>query len=215
MGKHHDYTEAVKACIDDRYIRKSLTEIALEFGHKPENFLVTFKRKYRDIFDKRNSKRKKLGLKGGKHGPSPRSKQKYLPALQLLQTVNITMEQAAKMTGVPHKGTLAHIYKFHKELVVTPRKKRKEAGQTPNLRYKEPKPEMEKYYEEAILLISSHPEISIRQVAIRTGLVEHSLRWYLSRWHQDLLDKRLKWKQWKKGQKHSKVPKNKLTVEIT
>lgn len=197
------YESAIHACSDIAYLSKTLAEVAHEFGHQPEAFRMMMKRHFPEVLAERERLRQLLGYsKKMLHGLRECTRLKYEPALKLLRSSDITIREAAEKTGVSLASLQQYIIFYHKDLAAERLKRRAEALDKPRKfgmmtatgATSHPRGDIDEFYAKAVELLTEHPELPVRQVAVQTGVSEHNLSCYMRRWHRDVLKMRQEWR---------------------
>jgi len=197
------YEAAIRACSDIAYLPKTVTDIARAFGHEPETFRLMMKRHYMEVLEERERLRQLLGLnKRPPRGVAEATRQKFEPALELLRKSEMTVRQAAEATGVSLAALQQHIIFYHKDLAqerlmrraAALDKPRQPGAMTANGSIAHPRGTAAEYYAEAVKMLREHPEMTVKQAALQTGVGIHNLSEHIQRWHRDLMREREAWR---------------------
>lgn len=111
---HSKYRDAVEACDAEKYIDKTVTEIARDFGLSPTGLRAHLIRHYPEILQRREAAREKAGLitrrRGGVRNVTALQ---YAPAIELLNDPSVTIEQAAKAANVSYGGLREYYLRYY------------------------------------------------------------------------------------------------------
>ena len=193
------YREAVEDCESVLHLDKTTSEIARMHGHQPEAFRMVLKRHFPDILERREKLRVSLGYVKTLHlGARKSTEDKYAAALELLRKTDMTVAEAARETGVDMLSLQQHIIFHHRALADERLHRRLESLDKPreqgrlnaNGRISGPRGTAPEYYAEAVSLYGEHPEMTIKEIALKCGMQPHSLGCYLRRWHRDMMQVR-------------------------
>lgn len=131
---HRKYRDAILACDDSRYVDMSVSEIAREYGLNPSGLGNQLRMHYPDILRRREEERQRRGLARNIHpGPRGKSVEMYAEAVELLQTRDISIRDAARACSVSFTGLRQHVQFYHKDLTASRRGRREKGREVPKL----------------------------------------------------------------------------------
>lgn len=197
------YRDAIRDCADIRLLHRTVTQIARDHGHQPEAFRRILKRHFMEMLQERERIRHQTGIsKQPPRGLAEATRRKYEPALRLLRRRDITVREAAEQTDVDNTSLQQHILFYHKDLAQKRflrrtqalGKPRQQGRITANGSIARPRGTTQEYYAEAVAMLAAHPELTVREVACRTGVNASNLSCYTCRWHRDIVRQRQEWR---------------------
>lgn len=191
------YRDAVEACDSEEFIDLTVSEIARTFSLAPASLLNQLRTHFPDIVPRREEKRRRLGIADNlQRGVSRSVTENYSGAVELLRQQDVTIQEAAGLCGVTYDGLRQYLVYNHRDLLHL-RSLRREVGQliprtgrlAGNGTIRKPDPDVTARYAEAVELYGS-TSLSIKDIAIRTGVRYEALRQHLRQWHRDLMFRR-------------------------
>ena len=197
------YREAVEDCESVLHLDKTTSEIARMHGHQPEAFRMVLKRHFPEVLERREKLRMSLGYVKTPHfGPRQHTEDKYAPALELLRKTNMTVAEAATATGVELAALQQHILFHHRDLANERLHRRLERLDKPRERgmlngagrRSGPRGTTSEYYAKAVRRCKRHPEMTIKEIAMKCGMEPHLLSCYLQKWHRDVMQARMEYR---------------------
>lgn len=197
---HAKYKEAIAACDSMEYIGCNVSEIAREFGLSGTNLGRQLRTHYPEVLEFRERARQRLGLDDDlPRGTRPWCKKRYAKAIELLHADRyITVQEATERCGVSYSGLEQHLIFYHRDLVDSRIKIRKQATRqrrkgeiTGRGTLHTPTAKITEKYAEALHLYRTTP-MSARKIARQTGVTVKGFYEYLQTWHKELVC-------WRKG----------------
>lgn len=199
INAHLKYKDAVAACKSMDYIDQNLSQIARQFdvsGTALGNFMRVH---YMDVLVWREKQRQALGIgdtvKWGAHGACMK---RYAKAVELYRNTDMTVPEVAERCHVSPSGFSQHLRFYHKD-VLRMKRERREAGRTTdkkpigamlgNGHKNRPAPETERKYAQALVLYRK-TSLTMREIVSRMGVSEQGFRFYVHKWHEDLVQQR-------------------------
>lgn len=197
VAVYHKYKDAIAACESEKYIEYNISQIARIFSVGCSSLANQLRRYYPDIIPRREQVRRALGIyRNLQYGVRTKSKEMYSTAAKLLQFTNMTIEEAAYSCNVSYSGLREHILAYYPQITNHRKLKRTKAkgcnikGQrSGNWGMCNPKPSSIYKYKNAIELYKS-TTFSIAEIARVVGVNSEAFRYYLKRWHSDLIAER-------------------------
>lgn len=201
-GQHPEterkYRPAIEACQSVLYLSQTVSEIARQYGIKPECLRNQLKRHFPEILSARNELRARLGCReSGNFGLRTGTAEKYAPAIVLLRDAGLTVREAATRAGVSYQGLQQHLLFHHKDIAESRMLARTDALLKPveaggvaacgGLRA--PRPEAQALYAPAVELLRT-TDLPLTEVARRCGVSAHNLSSYMQKWHREDLAQR-------------------------
>ncbi|MDO4161339.1 MAG: hypothetical protein Q4D41_12885 [Prevotellaceae bacterium] len=193
------YKDAVNACASIKYIELNMSQLARMFNLSGTGLANYMKVHYRNILKKREKMQQKLGLHDKTAlGAKKECKKQYAKAIKLYKTTNMTLPEIAEICEVSESGLSQHLRFYHNDILTKKREERKQAKEQKkktrgdmngNGRKSEPKLETEEKYAKALELYRDTP-MSMKEIALQTGVTSNGLRFYLHKWHIDLVYER-------------------------
>lgn len=197
---HAKYKDAVEACDLMDYIDLNVSQVARKFnldGTALANFMRIH---YPDTLVRREEIRRRLGLNDNvHHGVRKESTEQYGEAVELYRTTEMTLPEVARLCKVSEGGLLQHLRFYHKDVLKEKReirrkakeKERKVRGElTGNGRKHEPASVTVQKYAEALALVQN-TALSMSEIVQKTGVPAEGFRFYLHKWHKELVLERL------------------------
>lgn len=196
---HEKYKDAVAACDSMSYIELNVSQVARKFGVGGTPLANFMRVHYPEILKRREEVRRQLGINDNVwHGVRRESVNQYADAVELYSTTHMTVSEIAERCGVSESGLTQHLRFYHKDVLAGKRKARSEAtggkkeyGQLlGNGRKYEPSSVTEKKYADALSLYKA-TSLTMKEIVKRTGVLAEGFRWYLHKWHKDLVLERI------------------------
>ena len=196
---HAKYKDAVAACDSLDYISMNISQIARHYGLNATSLANFMRVHYPDILVRRERLRHKLCLNDNSwHGARPECVEQYADAVELYRTTDMTVSEIAGLCGVSECGLSQHLRFYHKDLLEAKRRERRLAkaqaksygGLLGNGRVYKPSAGTEEKYAEALRLYES-TALTMKDIALRTGVPLEGFRAYLHKWHRPLVLERL------------------------
>lgn len=179
------------------YIEYNVSQIARIFGLNGTQLANQLRLHYPDVIPFRERVRARLGITDNTHrGVRPWCAGQYADAVTMYLTTDKTIEQVADECGVSFRGLDQHLRFYHKDVINSKEQRRKEAKSSKkrgalagNGQLRMPKNGSEYKYRLAVELADT-TNMTLAEIATRTGLNRNTLRYHLSTWHKDILLKR-------------------------
>ena len=193
---HNKYKDAIAACDSMDYIELNISQVARMF-HLDGTALANFmKIHYPDILAWREKVRLRLGVNDHiPRGVKPECTKQYAEAVELYRTTEMTLPEIAKACQISESGLSQHLRFYHQELLRQKEEQRQTAragekkvwgGLLGNGRKYKPGPETERKYAEALALYKD-TALTMKEIVERTGVPAAGFRFYLHKWHKDLV----------------------------
>lgn len=194
---HYKYRDAIAACDSREYIEYNISQIARIFNVNCSSLASQLRRHYPHIVPRREEARRKMGIAVNlQYGVRSWSKEGYAPAVEMLQTTDMTVEEAAEACNVSYTGLREHIIAYFPELTLRRGQKRTLAlGQkvrgerNGNWTIHEPGEETVEKYEKAIEMYRT-TSASVKEIVRQMGVDLGGFRYYLKTWHPELMVER-------------------------
>lgn len=194
---YRKYKDAIEACDNMAYIEYNVSQIARMFGLDGTQLANQLRVHYPDIPVFREKVRKRLGLADNiHHGVRPYCVEQYSEAVKMYLTTDKTVEQVADECGVSFRGLDQHLRFYHKDVINRKEQRRKMAKGSKkrgtlvgNGQLKSPRGGSDERYRLAVELADT-TDMTIMEIAERTGLNKNTIRYHLRTWHKDILAKR-------------------------
>lgn len=192
------YRKAIDACASLEFIVFNVSQIAHAFNLDGTGLGRQLRTHYPEILKFREDKWLELGIDDHlPRGMRAFSKEQYAKAVELLSGSNyLTIEEVAIQCNVSQSGLLQHLRFYHRDLVRQRIKIRKNAIRqqlkgkiTGRGTIHSPKQGTVEKYADALYLYRTTP-MSIRQIAMKTGVSKKGFYEYLHSWHKDLICQR-------------------------
>ena len=193
---HAKYKDAVEACDSQEYIEFNIAQIARKFGVEGTSLAAFMRMHYADILGRREKVRRWLGIADNiRRGMRPECAEQYAGAVELYAGTDMTVEEVAGLCGVSPDAFSQHLRFYHKGVLERKRRERRQArgrsrdasgGLTGNGRRYGPSDGTERKYAGALLLYRD-TALTMKEIAVRTGVTEGGLRCYLHKWHRNLV----------------------------
>ena len=193
---HAKYKDAIAACDSLDHIDLNLSEVARKYnldGTALANFMRIH---YPDILLWREKVRQRLGINDNLHrGVRPESERQYAEAVELYRTTIMSIPEIAEACHVSESGFNQHLRFYHKKLLKEKEIERKKVAENQkksrgellgNGRKYEPAPETEQKYAEALELYKN-TALPLKEIVKRTGVPQEGFRFYLHKWHKELV----------------------------
>ena len=194
---YHKYKDAIEACDSMNYIEYNVSQIARIFGLNGTQLANQLRAHYPDVIPFRERVRTRLGIADNTHrGVRPWCDELYADAVTMYLTTDKTIEQVADECGVSFRGLDQHLRFYHKDVINIKEQRRKEAKSskkrgalTGNGQLRMPRNGSDEKYRLAVELADT-TNMTLAEIASRTGLNRNTLRYHLSTWHKEILLKR-------------------------
>lgn len=191
------FKDAIEACDNMNYIEYNVSQIARIFGLNGTQLAGQLRAHYPDVIPFREMVRKRLGIADNTHrGVRPWCDEQYADAVAMYLSTDKTIEQVADECGVSFRGLDQHLRFYHKDVINGKEQRRAKAKGNQkkgllvgNGQLKAPRGGSEEKYRMAIELADT-TNLTISEIAARTGLNVNTVRYHLRTWHKDILLKR-------------------------
>ena len=197
---HAKYKDAVAACDSLNYIDLNVSQIARKFGTDGTALANFMRIHYPETLVWREKVRRRLGINDNIwHGARPECTEQYAKAVEMYRNTEMTMREVSAACKVSPSGFSQHLRFYHKEILKRRKQKRKTAkakrlqvlGElTGNGRIYRPSPATEQRYAQALELYRN-TTLTMKEIVRRTGVPAEGFRFYLHKWHKDLVIERL------------------------
>lgn len=196
---HAKYKDAVAACDSLEYIDLNVSQVARKYGLDGTALANFMRVHYPDTIVWREKVRRRLGISDNlRHGARRKCAEQYAEAVEKYRTTEMTVSEVARMCGVSEGGLSQHLRFYHKDVVEQKRRERRSraAGDKVyglmmgNGRKYQPSPETEKKYAGALALYKT-TALTMKEIVSRTGVPKEGFRFYLHKWHKELVLERL------------------------
>lgn len=196
VNAHLKYKDAIEAAGSTDYIDLNMSQIARKFG-VGSTALTNFMRvHYMDILTWREKARQALGISDHlNRGAKRKCTEQYAEAVALYRTTDMTVTEVAGRCHVSPSGLSQHLRFYHRE-VLQQKRKRRQAGQAAdkkpvgallgNGRKYRPAPETEHKYAKALTLYRD-TALTMKEIVERTKVSAQGFRFYVHKWHKDLV----------------------------
>lgn len=194
---HHKYRDAITACDSQEYIEYNISQIARIFGVNCSSLANQLRRHYPEIIPRRELARQRMGITINlQYGARQWSKQGYAEAVEMLQSTDMTIEEAARACNVSHTGLREHISAYHPQIAAY-RESRRTAAVGQQVRGKrngcwgvhQPTEDTEKKYEKAVELYRT-TSLPVAEIARSAGVSKGGFHSYLRSWYPELMVER-------------------------
>lgn len=188
---HAKYKDAIAACGDMSYIEYNISQIAQIFQLNPTALASQLRVHYPDILPARERARQRLGLGDNKkRGPRKSSVDTYAKAVEMYRDSDLSIPEVADRCNVSMSGFSQFMRFYHQDVIAAKALRRKEAPAgrrvagflSGNGQLYGPKAETVEQYEKALGLYRD-TDLSMKEIAARTGIPAAGFRFYLSQWH--------------------------------
>lgn len=200
VNAHAKYKDAVAACDSLNYIDLNVSQIARKFGTDGTALANFMRIHYPETLVWREKVRRRLGINDNIwHGARPECTKQYAEAVEMYRDTEMTMMEVAAACNVSPSGFSQHLRFYHKEILEqkkqireTAKAKRQQVlGElTGNGRVYRPSPATEQRYAQALELYRN-TTLTMKEIVRRTGVPAEGFRFYLHKWHKDLVIERL------------------------
>ena len=193
---HAKYKDAIAACDSLDHIDLNLSEVARIYnldGTALANFMRIH---YPEILVWREKVRQRLGINDNLHrGVRPESEKQYAKAVELYRTTIMSIPEIAEACHISESGFNQHLRFYHKKLLKEKESQRRRVAEEPkkirgellgNGRKYEPALETEQKYAEALELYRT-TALTQKEIVKRTGVPNEGFRFYLHKWHKELV----------------------------
>lgn len=197
---HAKYKDAVAACDSLNYIDLNVSQIARKFGTDGTALANFMRIHYPETLVWREKVRRRLGINDNIwHGARPECTKQYAEAVEMYRDTEMTMMEVAAACNVSPSGFSQHLRFYHKEILEqkkqireTAKAKRQQVlGElTGNGRIYRPSPATKQRYAQALELYRN-TTLTMKEIVRRTGVPAEGFRFYLHKWHKDLVIERL------------------------
>lgn len=197
---HAKYKDAVAACDSLEYIDLNVSQVARKFGTDGTALANFMRIHYPETLVWREKVRQRLGINDNiRHGARPECMKQYAEAVELYRNTGMTMAEVAEACKVSLSGFGQHLRFYHKEILEQKKQMRKTAKaernqifgeMTGNGRIYRPSPATKQRYAQALELYRN-TTLTMKEIVRRTGVPAEGFRFYLHKWHKDLVLERL------------------------
>lgn len=197
---HAKYKDAVAACDSLEYIDLNVSQVARKFGTDGTALANFMRIHYPETLVWREKVRRRLGINDNIwHGARPECTKQYAEAVEMYRDTEMTMMEVAAACNVSPSGFSQHLRFYHKEILEqkkqireTAKAKRQQVlGElTGNGRVYRPSPATKQRYAQALELYRN-TTLTMKEIVRRTGVPAEGFRFYLHKWHKDLVIERL------------------------
>lgn len=197
---HAKYKDAVAACDSLEYIDLNVSQVARKFGTDGTALANFMRIHYPETLVWREKVRRRLGINDNIwHGARPECTKQYAEAVEMYRDTEMTMMEVAAACNVSPSGFSQHLRFYHKEILEqkkqireTAKAKRQQVlGElTGNGRIYRPSPATKQRYAQALELYRN-TTLTMKEIVRRTGVPAEGFRFYLHKWHKDLVIERL------------------------
>lgn len=193
------YRHAVAVCYKMEYIDLNLSQVARKFGLNSTALANFMRVHYSDILKCREQVRRELGISDNlRRGPKEECVNRYAEAVRLYDETDMTINEIASRCDVSESGLQQHLRFYHRNLLARKREMRRKAKEkvkkdkgdmTGNGRRHEPSRETVMKYAAALEMYRNTP-MTMKAIAERAGVSKEGLRFYLNKWHRNLVAER-------------------------
>lgn len=193
---HERYKAAVEACDMMKYIDLNISQVARKFGLNGTALANFMRIHYEEILSRRQKIRERLGINDNiPRGARPSCVQQYTDAVELYRTTEMTIPEIAEKFKVSESGLMQHLRFYHKDVLQQKRAMRKRAKEEKykkrgellgNGRKYEPSAKTVNKYAEALALYKN-TVLTLKEIADQTGVTTEGFRFYLHKWHKNLV----------------------------
>ena len=155
---------------------------------------------YPDTLVWREKVRHKLGINDNvHHGVRPECALQYAEAVEMYRESNMTIPEIAELCKVSERGFSQHMRFYHKDVLKQKKEERQKAQQKKsknvgdlmgNGRICRPTSESEEKYKKALSLYKD-TSLTMKEIVSQTGVSAEAFRFYVHKWHKDLVYERL------------------------
>ena len=196
-ASHYKYKGAIEACDSIEYIEYNISQIARIFDVDCSSLATQLRKHYPEIVPRRELERKKMGIHVNlQYGVRKWTKEAYKVAVEMLDSTDVTIEEAANECNVSPDGLREHILAYYPQITLQRQQKRTKAvGQkirgkrNGNWAIHEPNKNTIAKYESAIDLYRN-TSLSIQEIAAISEVNIGSFRYYLRTWSPELMVQR-------------------------
>lgn len=190
----HKYKDAIAACDSAEYLEYNISQIARIFNLNCSALASQLRRHYPEIVPRREKARQNMGITINlQYGARRWSKEEYAGAIEMLESSDMTIQEAAKICNVSHTGLREHILAYHPQITLLRENRRIHAkGQkvrglrNGNWGIHEPDKGIKEKYEKAIELYRT-TSMDVTEIVRLAGVSIGGFRHHLRTWHQDLM----------------------------
>lgn len=194
---HYKYKDAIAACDSMEYIEYNISQIARIFGLGCSALASQLRRHYPDVVPRREEQRRRMGITTNlQYGVRQWCKDEYADAITLLQSSEMTIEEACNVTNVSRSGLREHILAYHPQITRLREERRLKATgrkvrgmRNGNWAVYEPEQKLVEKYRNAIELYST-TSLDVKEIARVAGVNIGGFRNHLKRWHPHLMAER-------------------------
>lgn len=191
---HRKYKAAIEACDSEEFIELNVSQIARRFNLDGNLLASQLRCHYPDIIPRREAERRRRGIADNlKRGPRNFADEAYAPALELLRSSDITVEEAAERCGVSFSGLRQHLSYYHRDVIKGRCERRREGMEKPvigriggNGVVRRPDEALSARFAEAVELYRT-TSLTVKEIAKRTGVAASALGNHLRMWHPELI----------------------------
>lgn len=183
---YHKYKEAISACERPEYLEYNISQIARIFEVDCSSLANQLRRHYSDIIPRREMARSQMGISINlQYGVRAKSSKTYSKAIEMLQSSDLTIEEAANACDVSYTGLREHISAYHPKL--SEQRELKRLNQ--KSKNAQPKQRTVEKYKDAVAIYRK-TSLEVKEIAQICSVSLGGLRNYLRRWHEDLIVQR-------------------------
>lgn len=196
---HAKYKDAVAACDSLDYIGLNVSQIARKYGLDGTALANFMRVHYPDTLVRREELRRKLGVNDNVwHGARKVCVDQYADAVELYRSTDMTVAEIAERCKVSESGLSQHLRFYHKDVLAGKQRVRAAAktGRKAygrilgNGRKYRPSAKTEAKYADALDLYRT-TALTMKEIVSRTGVPKEGFRFYLHKWHKELVLERL------------------------
>ena len=197
---HEKYKDAICACDSLENIEFNISQIARKFNLDGTALANFMKVHYPNIPLWREKVRIRLGINDNiPRGVRPECNEQYAEAVNLYQTSNMTLPEIAEICHISQHGFSQHLRFYHKDILKQKRKQREDTKKkeekivgemSGNGRKYNPLPQTIEKYADALYLYQN-TALTMKEIARKTEVSLSGFRFYLHKWHKNLVLERL------------------------
>ena len=184
----------------DKDIEFNISQIARKFGLNGTALANYMRIHYQETLVWREKVRHKLGINDNvHHGVRPECALQYAEAVEMYRESNMTIPEIAELCKVSERGFSQHMRFYHKDVLKQKKEEREKAQQKKsktigdlmgNGRIYRPTAESEEKYKKALSLYKN-TSLTMKEIVSQTGVPAEAFRFYVHKWHKDLVCERL------------------------
>lgn len=193
---HAKYRDAIVACDSMNCIDMNISQVARLYQLDGTALANYMRIHYPEILEWREKVRMRLGIHDHLfRGARPECTAQYAEAVELYRTTDMTLPEVADACHVSERGLNQHLRFYHKDLLKQKEEQRRQAQEekskerghlSGNGRKHNPTPETEEKYTAALTLYRE-TALTMKEIVERTGVPAEGFRFYLHKWHKDLV----------------------------